>query len=242
MSEPVCRGGPSRATLIAAVLVAAGFALTAVHWGFLVLVGMGAFGPGILREWNLLHDKDELQLEAARRAGYHAYLAGGMMCILLIAGARTGDRPMPHGGELATAVLSVMWFTWLLSSLHGYWGGMITARRILLIFGGVWLVFNVLGNLTDPLALVMQSLLALPFFALAWLGGRRPRLVGWLLLACAAGFFWFFKLYRILGDDPLARGRIEVTVLFIGPLVAAGVMMLKSPSGKETQEVAIQGG
>lgn len=240
------RRGPSRATVAAAALVALGFALTAVHWGFLVLVGVGAFGPGLLREWGLLRDKDELQLQAARRAGYHAYLAGGLMCILLIARVRSADRILAHTDELATAVLSVMWFTWLLSSLHGYWGSRVTARRILLIFGWVWLAFNVAGNLRDPVALVIQSLLAVPFFALAWLAGRRPRIAGWILIGCAAAFFWFFGLYRLFGAEPFARGRLEVTVLFIGPLVAAGVMLITGANDDavdgDQEEAVIQGG
>jgi len=214
-------------TLIAAVLVTAGFALTAVSWGFLVLAAVGAFGPGILRELGWVRDKDELQMQAAYRAGYHAYLAGGLVAMLLIARVRSSAADLSLSDELGTAILSVMWFTWLISSLHAYWGGYRTAQRILIIFGSVWLLFNILGNLQGGVtALLMQSLLAVPFFALAWLARRWPRPAGVLLLGTAAFCGYFFHLYEVFGADPFSRGRIEVAVLFMGPLLACGLMLL----------------
>ncbi len=208
-------------------MVMVGFALTGVSWAFLILVGVGAFGPGILRELGWVQDKDELQLQAARRAGYHAYLAGGLTAILMIARVRSAAQPMVHTDELATSLLAVLWFTWLISSLHGYWGPFLTARRILIIFGSVWLLFNILGNLgAGGMALLMQSLLSVPFFVLAWLTPRWPRPVGMLLLGTAVFFGYLFRLYRVFGPDPFARGRVEVIVLFLGPLVAGGLMLL----------------
>ena len=60
---------PSPVTVIAAALVIGGMALTGVNWGFVGLVGLGTFGPGVLRELGWLRDKDEWQLRAAQRAG-----------------------------------------------------------------------------------------------------------------------------------------------------------------------------
>ena len=65
---------PSPATLIATGAVILGVLLTEVSWWFLVLVGVGALGPGILRELGWLKDKDEFQRRAAQRAGYLAFL------------------------------------------------------------------------------------------------------------------------------------------------------------------------
>ncbi len=227
MTEEVRRGGISPLTMAAGVLVVAGFALTGISWGFLVLVGIGAFGPGVLRELGWVHDKDELQLLAARRAGYHAYLAGGLAAILMIARVRSAAQPVVHADELATSLLAVIWFTWLVSSLHGYWGPFLTARRILIIFGAVWLLFNILGNISAGAgALLIQSLLAVPFFVLAWLTPRWPRLTGVLLLGAAVVCGYFFRLYEVFGPDPFARGRVEVIVLFLGPLAAGGLMLL----------------
>ena len=60
---------PSRATLIATGVVIAGVMLTGWNWWFLILVGLGSFGPGVLRELGWLNDKDEFQLRAAQRSG-----------------------------------------------------------------------------------------------------------------------------------------------------------------------------
>ena len=183
MANPVAwlRWRPAPATLIASGVVVLGFLLTGVSWGFLTLVALGTFGPGILRELGWLKDKDEFERRAARRAGYHAYLVGGFVTFLLVAYLRSGERSIEHPGELVTLVLVVLWFTWLLSSLLAYWGPRKTASRILIIFGSVWLLFNIISNLgpewTGPTALIMQSLLAAPFFILAYVARRWPRSV-----------------------------------------------------------------
>ena len=214
---------PTPAQLIAGALVVGGVLLTAVNWGFLTLVAAGAFGPGVLRELGILRDQDEFQRRAAHRAGYHAYLAGGLLAFLLVAYLRSGERYLEQPEELATVFLAVLWFTWFLSSLIGYWGRRPTAFRVLLIFGCAWLLFNVLGNLEHPMALVMQSLLAAPFFALAWSSRRWPRATGVLLLLAAAFFCRFFGLHEILPDR---IHRLTTGILFLGPLVAAGVALL----------------
>lgn len=218
---------PSAVTLIAGAMVAAGFMLTAVDWGWLTLAAVGTFSPGLLRELGWIRDKDELQMQAMRRAGYHAYLAGGLAAFLLVALVRSREEPLKDSGELATVILVILWFTWLLSSLHGYWGSRRTASRILIIFGSVWLAFNVVGNIeAGVVAVVMQSLLAVPFFLLSWAAGRWPRPAGIVLLGFSIFFFVFFRLYKVFGPEPLEMGRIIVIVLFVGPLLAGGFMLL----------------
>ena len=215
----------SPANVVAGGLVVLGGALTALDWGWLALVAAGTFGPGLLRELGWLHDKDECEMRAARRAGYHAYLVGGLLVFLLVAAYRSHAPTAVDPAELTTAILAVMWFTWLLSSLLSYWGALQTVRRILYVFGGVWLLFNILSGEGNWRVGFMQSLLAVPFFALALVAGRRPRLAGVLLLAAAAFFFWLFGMVEIF-TRPLGMGRIVVLVLFLGPLVASGVALL----------------
>ncbi|HSM16107.1 MAG TPA: hypothetical protein VK845_03790 [Gemmatimonadales bacterium] len=59
-------------------LIAGGFVIVGVLLlmfvakGLLFVAGLGAFGPGILRELGWLRDQDEFQRRAAHRAGYHA--------------------------------------------------------------------------------------------------------------------------------------------------------------------------
>lgn len=194
-------------------------------WWAILLVGLGTFGPGLLRELGWLHDQDEFQLQAARRAGYHAFLTAGLTAFLWIAFVRSGPRHLKNPEELATFFAATLWFTWMLSSLITYWGARKTAERVLLLYGAAWLLFNILGNLKQPLALLMQCLLTAPFFGGAWLARRWPRTAGVLLLAASVGFFVF------IGRLHLARGFGAVVsaitlLLFVGPLLASGIALL----------------
>ena len=220
---------PSPTGLIAGGLVIAGFALTAIDWGFLALVGLGTFGPGIMREMGWLRDKDEFQLKAARRAGYHGFLAAGLVAFLLTAYYRSHETLTGDPGPPVELALAVLWFTWLLSSLLSYWGARRMATRILLIFGGVWLVFVVASSFDESSfslpGLLMQSLVTLPFFGMAWLARRWPRVTGLILLGFSVFFFWFFGLYRVV-DDPFATGRAMVIIFFVGPLLTSGIGLL----------------
>ncbi len=234
-SSSLWRRRPAPATLIGAALVVLGILLTAVDWRFLGLCALGTFGPGILREWGWVKDKDEFQMRAVHRAGYHAYLAGGLTAFVLVGLIRSAGEAVELGDELVTLLLAVLWFTWLLSSLYSYWGPRRTVSRILLIFGSVWLLFNIIGNIEHGIiSLLMQSLLAVPFFLLAWAARRWPRIAGVFLLLVTAFFFYFFRLYEIFGPDPLVKGRFMVIVLFLGPLAASGVMLLGKDSSEET--------
>ncbi|MCP4291524.1 MAG: hypothetical protein GY780_06785 [bacterium] len=216
----------SPVNIIAGVLVIGGFLLTSVDWIFLGLTALGTFGPGILRELGLLNDKDEFEMRAARRAGYQAYLAGGLMVFLMVASFRSTERTIEYPSELMAGVLVVMWFTWLFSSLMSYWGEARTVNRILIIFGIVWLVFNVLSGEGNWKISAMQSLLALPFFGLAVSAKRWTRISGILLIAASVFFFWFLGLYQIF-QNPFEMGRIVLVVLFLGPLFVCGITLIR---------------
>jgi hypothetical protein len=233
----VRRWRPTRINLVAGGLVLAGFLLADVHWGFIVLVGLGTFGPGLLRELGWLRDKDEFQLAAARRAGYHGFLAAGLLAFLLTAYYRLRPDLTAPPGDPVELLLAVLWFTWLLSSLLAYWGARRMAVRLLIVFGCAWLLFNVVGNVqAGPVAVLMQSLLAAPFFLAAWLAVRLPRLAGAALLGLAVFFVIFFGLQRVV-EDPFRAGRIFVLIFFIGPLLTAGLGLLQRAPADEDGEV-----
>ncbi|MCA9754703.1 MAG: hypothetical protein KDA27_02795 [Candidatus Eisenbacteria bacterium] len=218
---------PSRATWIASGLVLLGFSFLQVHPVFLLVIALGAFGPGLLRTLGWLHDQDEFQRRAAERAGYLAYLVTGLVGFALLALLGDGSVRSAAPDAILQTVLSLLWFTWLISSLVSYWGAHKTARRLLIAFGLVWLAFNVVGHLAHPMELLMQSLLAVPFLLAAWLVPRWPRVVGVLLLGLGAFFSWLFHLYEIVGPTPLALGRGVVLILFVGPLLASGIALLR---------------
>jgi hypothetical protein len=138
------------------------------------------------------------------------------------------------------SVFVVMWFTWLLSSLLAYWGAVKMARRLLYAFGTVWLLFNIGAGEGDPIAIIMQSLLAVPFFAAAVSANRFPRIVGLLLLGVSVFLFFFFGWQEIFQEGPF-QGGIEAMVLFLGPLIASGVGLLagsREPA-EDDPEVAV---
>jgi hypothetical protein len=108
------------------------------------------------------------------------------------------------------------------------WGAQKTAARILVAFGSAWLVFAVLSNIgsewTGWAALLLHPLLAAPFFVLAWLSRRWPRVSGVLLLAASV---FFMRFLGLPGTGNLGLMTNLVTgLLFVGPLLASGVALL----------------
>lgn len=215
---------------ISIALIAAGVLLTGVSWWFLLLSAVGAYGPGLLREFGYLHDRDEFQRLAAYRAGYHAYLISGILAFSLVAFFRSSDLQINDLEELSTLFLTCLSFTWLLSSLIGFWGAQKSAYRFLLTFGIIWLAFTILSNTGSEwrgwMPLLLHPLLAIPFFILAILSLRLPRLAGLLLLLSAGGLTWFFQFFQ--RDNLAIINQAIVFILFIGPLIASGVALLST--------------
>ena len=242
MSEPEApkRWRPTRTNLVAGGTVIAGFLLIEVNWWFFLLVAAGTFGPGILRELGWLRDKDEFQRQAAHRAGYHAFLTVGLVAFLLVAFFRTGGT-MEHPHRLVTFFLALLWFTWFFSSLLAYWGVQKTAARILIAFGCVWLVFTIISNLgpewTGWAALLLHPLLAAPFFVLAWLSTRWPRVAGILLLIVSVLFFLlvFMRVFARTGGPGLINSSVTF-IFFVGPLLTTGVALLCTGKKSESPE------
>lgn len=220
-------------------LVLAGFLFTGPEgkpgWWLILLTGLGTFGPGVLREFGWLKDKDEFQLLAARRAGYHAFLVTGLAAFLWIAFLRSGTRDLKGIEELATFFAALLWFTWMWSSLVSYWGARQTAFRVLLLYGGAWLAFVAASHLPQPKVFLMESLLTLPFFAGAWLSRRFPRSTGLLLLALS-GVLGFFLLRLHMARHFAMVVSAVTLLLFIGPLAASGLALAAWKPEKETAE------
>jgi hypothetical protein len=221
--------------------VIAGLFLAGFSWWFLVLSGVGAFGPGILREFGWLRDQDEFQRRAAHRAGCHAFLVTGLATFVLYAYTRSGGR-LEKPQELSLVYLGVLCFTWMFSSLFSYWGPHRTAFRILIIFGSAWGVFNVIGNLTNPVAMLMQLLITTaPFFLLALVSRRWPWVAGLLLIALSlffTGYYFFPGHFTRLAF----LVKLSTVVLFIGPLIASGVALLRPREPRSEVEPDRPGG
>ena len=239
---------PGLPGLIAGGLVILGVLLSMfVAAGLLVVAGLGAFGPGILREVGWLRDKDEFQRQAAYRAGYHAYLIGGLASVLVVSALRWRGTNLEDSSEWIMLILVILWMTWLFSALLTYWGARKTASRVLMIFGSFWAVFviaSIIGESGNTLELLlgvlMGSLVVAPFFALAWTAGRWPRRTGAALLAVSALFLVIFVPLQVA--RPLKLSTILVTdALLLVPLIASGVALLRDadrddPDGDDSDD------
>jgi len=230
------------ASVVSMILVAAGILLWMfVSRGLLIVAGLGAFGPGILREAGVLRDQDEFQREASYRAGYHAYLVGGLSALLVLSAIEWGGGAVDESAEWLRLVVVVLWLTWLSSTLLRYWGSRTTAARVLTAFGAFWAVFVVATLIGDWSAAgsradVMQDLLGtavgvgvvVPFFGLAWSARRWPRATGLALVSVSLGFLAVFGRRRGLAWSTSAL----TDVMLIGPVLTSGLALLLDRDGE----------
>ena len=231
-SLPASRPFPlSPVTIVQLALIAAGLVLGAtVGMGFLVLFGLGAFGPALLREVGLLRDEDEFAREARRIAGTRAYVASGALLVAWIAAREWGHAHLEHDAVAASTVLAALVVTYFVSVLTTFWGARQAAFRILLAFGTLWLAFALLSMESERD--VVGALVAAPFFALAFASRRWPRVAGALLLASSLGAAVLFRLDHAVQDHPSA---LFVGLTFALPLFWCGVALLgEKQDGDET--------
>jgi hypothetical protein len=232
------RLSPNLTGVVAAGLVAVGvFLWMFVDESLLLVAGLGAFGPGILRELGVLNDQDEFQREAARRAGYHAYLAGGLLAIVILVFLEWSGADAGAGGEWVSLVLVVLWLSWLASSVMEYWGAQKTTFWVMLAFGWFWALFglaHVVGAILDPepiedygeffLGVAAVTLLVAPWFVLAWTAKRWPRGTAVALLGTALVLLVVFIRPFQPSGLPLPS-RVLTAVLLLGPFLACGIAL-----------------
>ena len=218
--------------MIAGTLVFLGAILAAtVDMRFMLLIGMGAFGPGFLREMGLLKDQDEFARLASYKAGYYASLFAGSTAIILISILKAGKVDLDGESQALTIVLAVIWLVSIFASLNRYWGVKKAVFRILIIFGSLWFVFVLLSHGNEPLTALMESLVVLPFFILAWVSLRWPRVAGALIVALGMVCFFLFRMYQF---DRIGFMTTFLTfLLFICPLLVAGLALLLQKQGDD---------
>lgn len=219
------RQGLSSVGFYAGLMVFLGILLSVtVDMRFMLLTGLGAFGPGILREFGVLKDQDEFARMATYRAGYYASLFAGSVAVILIAVLKAGSVDIEHESLALAIILSTIWLVSIFSVIHKFWGVQKAVYRILIVFGSFWWVFIILSHIQEPMTFLMESLLVVPFFLLAWVSKRWPRIAGSLIIVVAVGCFF---LFRIITDDPeLILQKVMVFIMFICPLLVAGVSLL----------------
>jgi hypothetical protein len=227
--------------LIAGALVVLGVVLWMfVSKSLLVVAGLGVVGPGILRELGWLKDHDEFQRQAAHRAGYHAYLVGGLVAVLVYSAEHW--RPSTGGSsDLLLNIMVVMWLAWMFSALLRYWGARKTASSVLIVFGSFWALFviaSLMGESGAPkadisvwevvLGVLTGASVISAFFVPAWTAFRWPRPTGRILLLITLLFFVVFTT-PALGrpGGPAVWTRLFTSVLLLGPLLVSAVALLQ---------------
>lgn len=189
------------------------------------LILCGLFGPGLLREFGLLRDQDEFQTAVAQRAGWRAFLAGGL-ALLLMAHFTPWPDSSGLGRELPKlpihAALLAMLLTYASSYLQDYWGARRGAAALL---GTLAVVFALTALLELPS--VAGVLLDLRFSAgllLALLLMRRlPQVAGVLLLVFA---LLVALNLRSAGD----LMRLPLAALLITPPLVTGATLIREGS------------
>ncbi len=211
-------------------LVVLGLLLGAtVNMAWLLLLGAGCFGPGLLRELRLLRDCDEFQRQSSIRAGYHAFLAGGLFLVIVVAVRSWGHRSLgEHDAFPASLVLTCMLVTYALSQLTRYWGARAAAFRLLFMFGFFWFCFAALSHAGEPASLLIELSLPLILVALAFLSRRWPRPVGAVLLFTGIGALFLFHVEEGFTGN---NSRLYVFFMLLLPLLYTGAGLLGVRAG-----------
>jgi hypothetical protein len=205
-----------------------------VSRGLLFVAGLGAFGPGILREFGWLKDHDEFQRQAAHRAGYHAYLVGGLAAVIVVSALEWNGEALDVSAEWVILILALLWMSWMFSALFSYWGARKTASLVLMTFGSFWTVFVIASAIGESnpdvefwdavLGTLFGIALIAAFFVPAWTARRWPRPTGAVLLLVSVGLLLLLTARK----GGLQWSTIALTdTLLLGPLIVSGIALLR---------------
>lgn len=211
------------------------------------LLGLGVFGPPLLREFGLMRDDDDFTRGVMHRAGFHA--------LLPVVALLTADRIMANYHESLPAawgqhdlyfdlefLIQLALVVYVVSFVVQYWGARAGVARV---FVGVAViaVLQILGaHLTHSGAVTAMvawstAIIAAVLCSLGWFASRKPRAAGVVLLVlCAAALVGFG--FDIAGADQrpeyvrdnglvwaVAMAMVWAIVLFGG----MGVALLRDP-------------
>ncbi len=234
------RTSPPLPALIATALVVLGVLLWMfVSKSLLIVAGLGAFGPGILRELGWLQDQDEFQRQAAHRAGYHAYLIGGFAVVALISVLDWAEGNLAaQPEEWIRFILVMLWGSWMFSALLSYWGTQKTTSIILMTFGSFWAVFVIASGIGEAQSgvesqdaiwgILAGAALIAAFFVPAWTVRHWPRSTGVVLLLLSVALGLVFG-----GKGGLQWSTVILTkTLLIGPILVCGMALLREQNSE----------
>lgn len=237
MTEPTGRRSlPPTPALIQAAVIALGIVLwMTVGKEWIIVAGIGAFVPGILRELGIMRDLDEFQREVSRRAAFHAYLVGGLSTAGIITGLHLTGNTVEYPGEMVTLILIILWMVWLFSYLLAFWGAQKTASVVLLAFGSFWILFGVLSGIGESeggvvatlVGILMHLVFVVPFAVGAFTAMRWPKPTGWFLVGMGA-----FMLYFLGKPSPMEWTTQLLTLTLVAvPILASGLGLVRMEGG-----------
>lgn len=214
-----------------------------VHKGFMILMAMGAFGPGILRQIGLLNDLDEFQKEASAKAGLRAYLAGAVFLMAVLIAQSWHRLDLGNDQIPASTVVTFMLVVYYASYCLSFWDARKAVSRVLLAFGVFWLAFVILSHASEPRVLLGEGLLVPgPFILCAVLCRWWPRVVGLILLGVSVWTIVFFNMLSIGEADPeRVFQKASIIVLIPLPLAVSGLALVTSRGESPRASVETEG-
>ena len=232
-----------RADLVGSVLTMIGLGVVIVFERTQIgalLVGIGLFGPSLLREAGVLHWRDDFHREVNMRAALHALLTVGvLLTAVMVSQGVGGTKEAGHAWELkdrtdATSILFPLAIVWGLSRLLQFWGPVAGAKRLVTAFflvvavaqvGALFIVWQ-RGSPQTPAKLLMSAAQILWIGALAMGVSRWPRLTGWLLLATVVGQVRHFaRIAQQNSGEPAWIGLVYELCAWL-PLLLAGLALV----------------
>lgn len=178
-------------------LVALGVLADQFGFDSVQLVGLGVFGPSLLRELGLLRDGDEFTRHAVYRACFHALLLNVLLLVVFMRAFFIGGFPSGSSDwNLLLANMSFLYHVSLtvfaISYVVQYWGVQLGISRVLSglsVIAGLSIFRDAIHHFIFSLDLPAWgawseiSLIAcMVFLVLAQVVSRRPRVGGILLL------------------------------------------------------------
>jgi len=230
--------GFSPVGMVAVLLVFVGFFLAVtVHEVFFALLAMGAFGPGLLRQFGVIRDLDECQKRASVEAAHRAFLAAGLFLTAVIIARNWGRLDLGHDLVPAHLVLALLLVVYAVSYCLSFWDPRQAAFLVLLSFGIFWLVFTVLSHGNEPVVVLIEGgTVAVPLILAAFLARRWPRIIGLLLVAASIAAVVHYHLIPTMGLTPeRVFGKIGLIILLPLPLALMGLALLGRRASTEGQ-------
>ncbi len=219
--------------LTAIIGIIAGITITPYLY---LLTAIAAFLPGLLRNIDILNDKDEYQREAHKTSGNMSFRMGGLLASVFAVGFKTGIIKQNEINSFETWTFFVIFLllVYMIGYVTYFWGSPKSARLILITAGLFWVIFILLSGWANTQALgIGLTTATFIFFALPGLSLKWPRVTGIILILIALSFIIFLT---IKGINLIQIGSIAIITLLLIPILIPGFILINRTKGEEDVE------